>query len=396
MAPPRTFSDFSPGDQASLTRVITAEDVDLFAQLTGDNNPVHMDDGAARQFGAGGRVVHGMLTASFVSTVIGTLLPGPGALWISQAFKFRRPVRLNEEILASAQVARTSPGTKVLTLEIRIENSQGHVVLDGEAKVQVLSRVTDVTSPDASAKAAVVTGSSRGIGAAVAQRLASDGLKVAVNFRTDETGAAGVVDAIRSAGGTAEAVRADVSTEEGVRGLFEQATASLGQIDVLVNNAGGGPDPASLSSMSWEDVSRHLDSHLRSAFLCAGAFLPAMAERGFGRIVNVTSEAAFGAPTSNWGGYVIAKSAVNALTRCLAVEAGPKGVTINEVSPGMTDTDMVSDIPQRAKMTLAAQAPLRRLASPTDVAEVVAYLVGPAGSYVTGQTVHVSGGQFMS
>jgi NAD(P)-dependent dehydrogenase (short-subunit alcohol dehydrogenase family) len=120
-----------------------------------------------------------------------------------------------------------------------------------------------------------------------------------------------------------------------------------------------------------------------------------MLERGFGRIVNVTSQSAHGVPPTKSAGYVVAKAALSAYTRCVALEGGPHGITANAVAPGMTDTALVADTPQRTKMALAAHAPLRRLSTVDDIAGVVSFLLGPDGSFVTGQTIHLSGGEVM-
>ena len=391
----RSFDDFKVGQSASLERVIRADDVAAFVELTGDDNPVHVDDEYAAGLGIGGRVVHGMLTASYVSTVIGTVLPGPGALWLSERFRFRAPVRIDDRIAIQVVVRHISPGTRVLVLDVTARNQDGRVVLDGDAQVQVLDRVIDVTDEKGTAETVVVTGSGRGIGAAIARRLAADGLRVVVNYRSDEARATETAKSIEAAGGEATVFQADVSDGEQVASLIAHANDTFGKVDALVNNAGGPTDPRPLSEMSWEDMDRHLATHLRGSFLCVEAALPAMVERGFGRIVNLTSEAAYGSPPNKQTGYVVAKAALAAFTRCVALEAGPSGVTVNAVAPGMTDTEMVGDIPQRAKMALAAQAPLRRLATVDDIADVVSFLVGPGGSHVTGQTVHVNGGQFM-
>jgi 3-oxoacyl-[acyl-carrier protein] reductase len=241
----------------------------------------------------------------------------------------------------------------------------------------------------------VITGSGRGIGAAIAARLAADGLPVIVNYQNDENQADETTRSICAAGGQATKFRADVADPDAVASLVRFATDQFGSVGVVVNNAGGAIDHRTLVDTSWGDVERHLATHLRGSFLCVQAVLPGMIEGKFGRIVNITSQSAFGVPPPNMTGYVVAKAALAALTRCIALEAGPHGVTANAVAPGMVETELVADIPQRTKMALAAQSPLRRLVSPADVAEAVAFLVGPGGAHVTGQTIHLSGGQVM-
>ncbi len=391
----RPFEDYAVGETGELNRVITAADVARFVELTGDDNPVHVDDEFAAKVGAGGRVVHGMLAAGYVSTVIGTILPGPGALWLSERFNFRSPVRIDDRIHVQVRVRHLSPATRVLVLDVKVENQHGNVVLDGEAQVQVLEGITEVSDNRKGAETVVVTGAGRGIGAAVAKRLAGDGLRVIVNFRADEARAAETVRSIVDAGQDASLFRADVSNPDEVTRLVEFATETYGPIDALVNNAGSPTDPRALRDTTWEDMERHLAVHLKGAFQCTQAVLPGMIERGFGRIVSMTSQSAYGAPPPKMTGYVVAKASLAAFTRCLALEGGPHGITANAIAPGMTDTEMVGDVPQRARMVLASQTPLRRLGGVDDIADAVSYLLGPGGSYVTGQTLHVNGGQVM-
>jgi 3-oxoacyl-[acyl-carrier protein] reductase len=242
----------------------------------------------------------------------------------------------------------------------------------------------------------VVTGSGRGIGAAIARRLASDGVRVVLNYRSDEQRARDMLASITDSGGEATLFRADVSDPDQVSALMAHATSTYGAIDALVNNAGGAPDPRPLAETTWEDVEHHLAVHLRGAFLCVNATLPGMIERRLGRIVNVTSQAAYGSPPPKQTGYVVAKAALAAFTRCVALEAGPHGVTANAIAPGMIDTELVADVSPRMKMALAAQVPVRRLGLVDDVADTVSFLLGPGGAYVTGQTIHLSGGLVMT
>lgn len=392
----RRVGELKVGDSASIERVIGPEDVALFVQLTGDDNPVHLDDGYAADLNLGGRVVHGMLTASYVSTVIGTVLPGPGALWLSERFNFRSPVRVGDRVRVEVKVRQISPGTGTLVLDVNVRNQRGTVNLDGEAQVQLLEKATDVEREERRAAVAVVTGSGRGIGSAIARRLASDGMQVVVNYLKDEASANETVKSIRSAGGKASLFQANVADSDQVAALIAHANITVGPVDVLVNNAGGALNRRPLDETTWEEVEDQLGTHLQGTFLCVRAVLPGMVERRFGRIVNITSQAAYGTPPSKQTAYVIAKAAQAAFTRCVAVEAGAYGVTANAVAPGMAETDLVADVSPRMKMTLAAQAPLRRLVTVEEVADSVSFLVSPRGSFITGQTIHLSGGHVMS
>jgi 3-oxoacyl-[acyl-carrier protein] reductase len=392
------FERLAVGDQGELTRVVTEEDVRAFALLSGDQNPLHTDPAFARRSELGGVVVHGMLGASFISAVIGTMLPGPGALWLSQRLNFMRPVRVRDRLRVAVRVKHKSEAQRVLVLSTEVYNQRDEKVIDGEGTVKVLSEVSRDTAMDhdhAAPGVALVTGASRGIGAAIARRLAAAGHRVVVNFLKEERRAQDVLDGIRSRGGDGVVWRADVSQEDEVRAMVMGVTEALGPIDVLVSNAGGPVTPASFESVSWADVQRQLDVHVRGTFHCAQAVLPRMVERGRGRIIAVGSIYADTVPPAHLTGYVVAKHALVGLCRSLAAEYGPKGVLVNMVAPGLTRTELIDGVPEKARALARMQTPLRRLAEPEDVAEAVAFLADERSLFLTGATLRVCGGQVM-
>jgi len=392
------FADFAQiheGDEVVLTRTIRREDIARFAELTGDNNPLHLDDafGARTQFG--GAVAHGMLTASLISTVIGTMLPGPGALWMSQTLDFLKPVRAGDTVSVRTRVVGKHERQRTLELSTTILNQFGIKVTEGKSKVMLLEEKQAGSRHIASLSVALVTGSSRGIGAAAAKALALQGLQVAVNYANSEEEAKVVVREIGEAGGCAEAFRADMSDTQQIQSLIDGVTSAFGPIDVLVNNAWPRQVLLPFIETDWSEFERQWNGGVRSAFLCSQAVLPSMIERRLGRIINIGSIYADGTPPANQSTYVVGKASLAALTKSMAVELGPKGVTVNLVAPGMTDTKFLGDMPQKARMVAEMQNPLRRLAQPEDIADVIAFLAGPGGSYITGETIRVCGGSTM-
>jgi 3-oxoacyl-[acyl-carrier protein] reductase len=395
------FSDFeaiSVGDTRSLVRTITEVDVRRFVDMTGDDNPLHVDPAFAETTAFKDVVVHGMLGASFLSTVIGTQLPGTGALWISQNLEFLLPVRLGDELTVSATVLAKHDRERLLELDTRILNQSQQLVLSGRGKVKVLvtAAPTPAQAPEERPRVAVVTGGAGGIGRAICRRLAEDGHHVVVNYRTRADRAADVIAAITAAGGVgAIAVQADVATEAGAQGLHQAALREFGAVGVLVNNASPRINAKPLAALEWADVQAQLDVQVRGAFAMTRAVAPAMGERGWGRIVNITSQVVDGSPSVTWTGYAMAKGALAVFSRYMAAELGPKGITVNCVAPGMTETALIGDIPEKAQLMAARQTPLRRLARPDDVAAAVAYLVSDDAGFVTGDTIAVNGGSVM-
>lgn len=242
---------------------------------------------------------------------------------------------------------------------------------------------------------AVVSGAARGIGAAIAKRLASDGMKVGV-LDLDETACADTVSAITAVGGQALALGADVSKEDSVNAAVERLAADLGEPTVVVNNAGVLRDNL-LFKMSVDDWDTVLGVHLRGAFLLTRATQKYMVEQKWGRIVNMSSTSAQG----NRGqvNYSAAKAGMQGFTKTLAFELGKYGVTANAIAPGFIVTDMTAATAARVgvdfedfQKAAAAQIPVQRVGRPEDIANTASFLVSEGAGFVSGQVIYVAGG----
>ena len=239
---------------------------------------------------------------------------------------------------------------------------------------------------------AVVTGASKGIGAAVAEHLAAAGAAVVVNYASSKAGAEAVVNRIRQAGGEAVAVQADVSKPEDVRRLFAESKKAFGKLDILVNNAGV-YEFAPLEAITPEHFHKHFDLNVLGLLLATQEAVKQFGPAG-GSIVNISSVAATLTPP-NTSVYSASKAAVNAVTRSLAAELGPRKIRVNAVAPGVIETEGLhasgiagSDFQKGAE----AQAPLGRIGRPDDVAPAVVFLASPESAFTTGETLYISGG----
>jgi len=237
---------------------------------------------------------------------------------------------------------------------------------------------------------ALVTGASRGIGAAIADELAAQGATV-IGTATSEAGAKAIGDRLAAHGGHGRVV--NVSDAASIDALLDGIAKDIGAISILVNNAGITRDNL-LMRMKDEDWQAILDTNLTSCYRTGRSVMRARMKARTGRIINIASVVGV---TGNAGqaNYAAAKAGIIAFSKSLAKEIGSRGITVNVVAPGFIDTDMTRDLPEDAKNGMIGQIALGRLGQPEDIARAVAFLAGPAGAYITGETLHVNGGMYM-
>lgn len=240
-------------------------------------------------------------------------------------------------------------------------------------------------------KVALVTGASRGIGAATAVLLARHGAAVAVNYFRSEGPAAAVVDGIRKGGGTAAAFRADVRDEVQVEAMARDASRILGPVDTLVLNASIGFPIAPFLEYKWDEFEAKLTGEMKAAFYCCKAFVPAMIKTGKGCVIGISSGLSRH-PGHGFCAHSTAKSGLDAFMKSLALELGPKGIRVNVVAPGLTVTDATAFQSQKEKDAVAGMTPLKRIALPEDVAGVVLLVASDEARFVSGAYIPVSGG----
>jgi 3-oxoacyl-[acyl-carrier protein] reductase len=242
-------------------------------------------------------------------------------------------------------------------------------------------------------KVAVVTGAGKGIGRAIALKLAHYGASIVINYRTSAKEAEEVIAEIRNNGGKAEMVQGDVSNFEEAEKVIKFAIESFGKLDILVNNAGITKDTL-LLRMKEEDFSKVIDVNLKGVFNCTKHASAIMLKQKSGRIINISSVVGI-MGNAGQANYAAAKAGIIGFTKSVAKELGARGITANAIAPGFITTDMTEVLSDKVKEKLIENVPLKKLGNPEDVANLAAFLASDNASYITGQVINVDGGMVM-
>lgn len=242
-------------------------------------------------------------------------------------------------------------------------------------------------------RVALVTGGGRGIGRAIAVRLAKGGAKVAISYRSNDEAAAETAKLVREAGAECETFKGDVASSDDVAALVKGVNEALGPVEILVNNAGTTRDNI-MMRMKDAEFDEVIQTNLKGTYLCTRAALRAMVRARWGRIVNLSSVVGL-MGNAGQANYAASKAGIIGMTKSVAREVANRGITANAVAPGYVLTELTDGLPEEIKGRVLEQIPVGRFGEPEDVAEVVAFLVGDGAAYVTGQTIAVDGGMVM-
>jgi 3-oxoacyl-[acyl-carrier protein] reductase len=242
-------------------------------------------------------------------------------------------------------------------------------------------------------RVAIVTGGGRGIGRAVAMRLANEGADVAISYRSNDETAESAAEEVRAAGVRCEIFKGDVASAGDVEALIKGVTEAFGRIDILVNNAGLTRDNL-MMRMKEEEFDDVIGTNLKGTYLCTKAVLRPMIRARWGRIVNVSSVVGL-VGNAGQANYAASKAGINGFTKSVAREVAQRGITANVVAPGYVETELTGSLPEKVKDQIRDQVPAGRFGDAEEVAEVIVFLAGEGAGYVTGQTVAVDGGMTM-
>jgi 3-oxoacyl-[acyl-carrier protein] reductase len=392
----KNYSEINIGDKAEVIHEISSKDIQDFATLTGDDNRLHLDPDYAKNTSFKKPVAHGMLGASFISTVIGTKLPGDGALWFSQNLEFLLPVRVGDTIKVIAEVINKNDREEIIELSTDIFNQHKQKVTTGRAKVKIVSQEEEeylATKEIDEQKVALVLGASGGIGFETTKQLLSENFKVIAHYRTNGSKLANIGSELESPDQLLM-IKADLNTTEGLEEVIEKVNRYTPHLDSLIYAASPAIPNIDFQSLDWTDFQKQIHLHVEVPFHLIQKLESHLSNRNSG-VVLITTQS-IEQPFSKLTHYTVAKGALYGLSKALATDLSSKKIRVNAVSPSIADTDLNADLPQKVKLLAAAKTPLKRLAEAKDIAQAIVFLADASrSSFITGETIRINGGQIM-
>jgi len=340
-----------------------------------------------------------MLGASFISTLIGTKLPGYGALWFSQTLEFLKPVRVGDTITVFAEVISKNDKSNSIELKTDIYNQNKQIVTTGISKIKVIPFEEEIEKNGGDEryipkKTVLILGASGGVGRAVAVKLANEGFDLILHYNSNITIIEELFLKVRSLGVEAISVRADLLNQNDISELSQKIHRKFPELTGFVNCSIINIPNIKFEKLEWNDIQMHIDINIKSSFYLLKEVLPIFVKQKYGKIVFLTTQY-IESPVAELSHYLISKSALAGFVKSLAIEFAGRGINVNMVSPSMIDTELVADIPKKVKMLTEAKTPLKRLCKPEDVAEAVSFLMSDKSNFITGETIRVNGGQVM-
>lgn len=389
------------GASAELVVEITEDLIRRFTALVGDDNPVHHDDSYARRLGFPRRIAHGMSYACFLSTMIGTKLPGPGSLWAAQTYRFVAPAFIGDRIVLRATVKQAAKASRSVVLSVEAVNQSGVSIMEGESTVllpgaESAANASAATArPEHGTRVALVAGASGSLGESIAKALGRGGYAVALCGR-DKQRLFRIAEECRAAGVVSQAFPMELGDQEKVDQAVDVIQHALGPVSVAVHCASAALPSAPAAETGWERYREHFEVQVGGLHRLVRRCAPEMCAAGTGHFIYIGSTATHGVPPKGQAAYTAAKAAGVALMKTLAVELGPRGIRANIVSPYFMTTNLTHAVSTKAQKLAAAGTPLRRLADLKEVSSTVAFLASDGGSFINGHDLLVDGGAVMS
>lgn len=371
------------GDRASLEHKFTKADVDAFVNITSDDNPIHVDQDYASKTEMGQCVVHGMLVASFISTVIGKKIPGDGSIWLSFDVQWKKPVFIDTEIVFEAVVLNVNKSLQTLDISITaFDKSTKDVYLESKALAMNISKKKLNKSNELKNSNVLIVGATSKIGQEIAKTFGEEGAHLYLTSRKLENFAPTL---------KAKTFVLDFEKKETLDQNLDNLSSHIGNLDHLIFTISAKANEVEVSDDNFiHDLEDHLEISIIGFLKTIRTFLPIL--KTGGSITIILSEYVIGVPPLKLAAYTASKKFLQSIVESLAVENGPKGIRCNAVAPGMINSPFSSNVPVRLKQIEEAKNPLRRLCQPEDVAKVVKFIASEDANFVNGATIPVNGG----
>lgn len=392
------YGEIKIGQTAKIIHKLTSADISKFVELTGDDNRLHVDENFAKETSFKKQVAHGMLGASFISTVIGTKLPGDGALWFSQSLDFLLPVRIGDTITVTAEVIKKYDRDEIVELSTIIYNQNKQVVTKGVAKVKIVKRVDQEEVQfeelqESSSKVAVILGASGGIGIEIVKSLIQQDWIVIAHYNTSSDSLVKIKNDLENK--QLFLLQANLR-ESNYEVVFSEFLSRYDlKIDAFINALSTPIPNISFSKLDWSDFLNQMEINIKIPLKLIQECIKIGAFNRDSSVVMISSQVVE-QPSNHWSHYITAKSALQGFMKSMALDLSTQKIRVNLVSPSLTPTNLVSEIPQKIKLLTAAKTPLKRLAAPQDIAKAIVFLADSSKSgFITGETIRVNGGQVM-
>ena len=385
------------GDTAEIKHFVTQNDIEHIVELSGDNNKIHVDNDYVSKTSFKKPIVHGMLGVSFISAILGTKLPGHGSVWVSQNLEFLLPVRVGDELTIRVEVLKKIDRMMMIELQTDIFNQNMQKVTSGIGKAKIIEQEIEEVEEEKKKqnKIALVIGGTGGVGKAACIQLAREGFDIAIHYHQNKELAYKIKEEIFSLNRKAICVRADITDISQVEQMIEKVVAEFETISVLVNCSTLAIPTIKFEDIEWNIIQKHIDINVKGNFNILKYVVPVMEKNKYGKIITITMQAAESLPVAQWLPYITGKSALAGFSKALAIELAPKGIRVNMLSPGLIDTDLISNIPEKERLLIASKTPLRRLAKTGDIANAIVFLASETSDFMTGETIRINGGQVM-
>lgn len=398
---------FKIGQKKEIRKKITKRDIIKFANLTGDQNPIHTNIKYAKKSNIKKNIAHGMLSASFISNIIGNKIPGPGALWMSQNLEFLNPVYVNDTIRVLVEIISIDERFNLLNLKTEVHNQDNLKVISGLGKVKILAKekkfIKKVANKETklskktknlkrdTSKVALIVGSTGSIGSEVFKNLPKKNFKFVLHYFKNLKKINGMIKYSNSK--NIYKISCDISKSDEVVNMYKKIKKKFGRLDLVVNASTEEIYPKKFENLVWKDFDSQIKSQLKGNFNIVNESVKIMQDYG-GKIIVINS-AATDLPMKDFYHYTSSKGALTSFIKSIAGELANKGIQINSVSPSMIDNRQMEKVSSKAKMITIAKTPIKRLCLPEDVANAVVYLASNKASFLCGETIRINGGQII-